>query len=60
MPSGESKKTIGLELNEKHQLLVYTDDINMLRENLQTIRENREIFIKASNDIYIDVNSKNT
>ena len=37
---------IGLELNSKHQLLVHADD-NMLGENLQTVRENAEIFIKA-------------
>ena len=35
-------------LNGKHQLLVYADDINMLGENLQTVRENTEILIKAS------------
>ena len=34
---------IGLELNGKYQLLVYADD-----ENLQTVRKNAEIFIKAS------------
>ena len=49
-----------LELNGKHQLLVYTDDVNMLGENVQTIRENAEIFIKASKDIGLEVNSKNT
>ena len=37
---------IGLELNGKHQFLVYADDVNMLGENLQTVRENAEIFIK--------------
>ena len=51
---------IGLELNGKHRLLVYADDVNMLRENLQTIRENAEIFIKASKDIGIEVNSEKT
>ena len=28
---------------------IYADDVNILGENLQTIRENTEIFIKASN-----------
>ena len=41
---------IGLELNGKHQLLVYADDIKTLGENLQTVKENTEIFIKASKD----------
>ena len=41
---------IDLELNGKSQL-VYADDINRLGENLQTVRENAEIFIKASKDI---------
>ena len=46
---------IGLELNGKYQLLVYADD-----ENLQTVRKNAEIFIKASKDIGLDVNSEKT
>ena len=41
---------IGLELNGKHQLLVYATDINMLGGSLKTVRENTEIFIKASKD----------
>ena len=51
---------IGLELNGKHQLLVYADDVNMLGENLQTVRENAEIIIKASKDIGLEVNSDMT
>ena len=43
----------------KHQILVYADDVNMLGENLQTVRENAEIFIKASKD-GLEVNSKKT
>ena len=49
---------IGLDMNGKYyQLLVYADDVNMLGENLQTIRENIEILIKASKDIGLEVNS---
>ena len=59
MPLEESKKTIGLELNGKHQLLVYADD-NILGENLQTVRENAEIFIKGSKDIGLEENFENT
>ena len=51
---------MGLELNGKHQFLVYADNVNMLGENLQTIRENAEIFIKASKNIGLEVNSEKT
>ena len=51
---------IGLELNRKHMLLVYADDISMLGENLQTVRENTDIFIKASKYICLEVNSDKT
>ena len=47
-------------MNGKDQLLVYADDVNMLGENLQTIRENTDIFIKASKDIGLEVNSDKT
>ena len=47
-------------LNGKYQLLLYADEINMLGENLQTFRENTEIFIKASKDIGLEVNSDKT
>ena len=39
---------IGLGMNGKYQLLVYADDVNMLGENLQIIRENTQIFIKQA------------
>ena len=38
----------------------YADDVNMLGENLQTVRENTKIFIKASKDISLEVNSEKT
>ncbi|KAJ4429926.1 hypothetical protein ANN_22130 [Periplaneta americana] len=50
----------GLELNVLHRLLVYADDVNMLGENTQTIRENREILLEASKAIGLEVNPEKT
>ncbi|KAJ4450884.1 hypothetical protein ANN_02317 [Periplaneta americana] len=37
---------------------VYVDDVNMLEENPQTIRENTAILLEASNEIGLEVNSE--
>ncbi|KAJ4436477.1 hypothetical protein ANN_16508 [Periplaneta americana] len=50
----------GLELNGLHQLLVYADDVNMLEENPQTIRENTGILLETSKVIGLEVNSEKT
>ncbi|KAJ4452256.1 hypothetical protein ANN_03774 [Periplaneta americana] len=39
---------------------VVTDDVNMLAENPQTIRENKEILLEASKEIGSEVNPKKT
>jgi hypothetical protein len=33
---------VGLVLNGTHQLLVYADDINLLDDNISTMKENKE------------------
>ena len=38
----------------------YSFDVNMLGENLQTVRENTEVFIEASKDIGLEANYEKT
>ncbi|KAJ4443586.1 hypothetical protein ANN_05260 [Periplaneta americana] len=49
-----------LELNGLHQLLVYADNVNMLGENSQTIRENTNILLEANKAIGLEVNPEKT
>jgi hypothetical protein len=41
----------GLKLNGTHQLLVYVDDVNMLRGGVLTIKERAEALVAASKEI---------
>jgi hypothetical protein len=50
----------GLESNGTHQLLVYADDLNLLREKVNIINKTVEALLDASKEIGLDVNSENT
>ena len=50
----------GLKLHGTNQLLVYTDDVNILEGSVHTIKENAEDFLVASKEIGLDVTADKT
>jgi hypothetical protein len=51
---------VGLKLNGKHQLLAYVDDMNLLEDNIDTLRTNTETVIDASREIGLEINIEKT
>jgi hypothetical protein len=51
---------VGLELNGTHRLLVYADDVNLLSDSVNTIKENTETLLDVSRDIGLEINAEKT
>jgi hypothetical protein len=47
-------------LNGTHQLLAYADDVNLLGDNIDTIKKNTEILIDASKVVGLEINVNKT
>jgi hypothetical protein len=39
---------VGIKLNGTHQLLAYADDVNLVRDNIETVKKNTSTLIDAS------------
>jgi hypothetical protein len=42
---------VGLKLNGTYQVLAYTDDANLLGDNIDTIKKKKETLIDASREV---------
>jgi hypothetical protein len=51
---------VSLEVNGTHQLLVYVDDVNLLGDSIDAIKENAETLLEAYRDIGLEINAEKT
>jgi hypothetical protein len=47
---------MGLKLNGTHQLLAYTDDVNLLGDNIDTINKKTQTLFDVSKEVGLDIN----
>ena len=50
----------GLKLNGVTQLLAYADDVDLLGDDVNTIKNNAKIFFKTAKEIGLEVNKEKT
>jgi hypothetical protein len=51
---------VELKLNGTHQLLVYADDLNLLGDNIDTVKKITETPTDASKEVALEVNAEKT
>jgi hypothetical protein len=51
---------VRLKLNGTHQLLAYADDVNLLGDNIDTIKKDTETLIDASKEVGLEINAEKT
>jgi hypothetical protein len=47
---------VGLKLNGTHQLLSYADDVNLLGDNIDTIKKNTDTLIDSCKKVGLEIN----
>jgi hypothetical protein len=47
-------------MGQTHQLLAYTDDVNLLGVNIDTIKKNTKAVIYASEEVRVEINIEET
>jgi hypothetical protein len=50
----------GLKLNGTHQLMAYADDLDVVGENIGTIKKNTEALLGVSKEVGLEVNPEKT
>jgi hypothetical protein len=51
---------VGLKLIRTYQLLAYADDVNLLGDNIDTIKKNMETLIYVSKEVGLEMNIDKT
>ena len=47
---------LGLDMNDTHQVLAYTDDVNLIDDDIRTRERNADVLLNACKDIGLSVN----